>query len=409
VGESQGQPLALDDGSRIGVVGGGPAGSFFSYFLLEMSRRVGLNLTVDIYEPRDFSQIGPQGCNMCGGIISESLVQALAVEGIKLPPAVVQRGIDSYFLHMDVGSVRIETPLQEKRIAAVHRGCGPRDLQGARYAGFDNFLLELAIERGAQRKQKRVMGVTWDDGRPRVKAQGLEEETYDLLAIAVGINSPALKFLQALGVGYQPPTGTKTYIRELCLGQETIRKYLGSSMHVFLLSIPRLEFAALIPKGDYVTLCLLGHDIDKELIQQFLESPEVRRCMPPSWEPPVDSCHCSPRISMESAVQPFADRLVFATAWFSWVTAGPPDSTRMASALPTAPPRQRPRRRCSREFRNRTFRVSTGRLAGHFVPTTGLARWSSLSPPRFRSGVSPARVCGEWFRASNRTTAASRA
>jgi hypothetical protein len=212
---------------------------------------------------------------------------------------------------MDVGSVRIETPLQEKRIAAVHRGCGPRDLQGARYAGFDKFLLELAIERGAQRKQKRVMGVTWDDGRPRVKAQGLEEETYDLLAIAVGINSPALKFLQALGVGYQPPTGTKTYIRELCLGQETIRKYLGSSMHVFLLSIPRLEFAALIPKGDYVTLCLLGHDIDKELIQQFLESPEVRRCMPPSWEPPVDSCHCSPRISMESAVQPFADRLVF--------------------------------------------------------------------------------------------------
>jgi flavin-dependent dehydrogenase len=55
VGESQGQPLALDDGSRIGVVGGGPAGSFFSYFLLEMSRRVGLDVAVDIYEPRDFS------------------------------------------------------------------------------------------------------------------------------------------------------------------------------------------------------------------------------------------------------------------------------------------------------------------------------------------------------------------
>ena len=82
-------------------------------------------------------------------------------------------------------------------------------------------------------------------------------------------------------------------------------------MHVFLLSIPRLEFAALIPKGDYVTLCLLGHDIDKDLIQQFLESSEVRRRMPPSWAPPLDSCHCSPKISMESAVQPFADRLVF--------------------------------------------------------------------------------------------------
>jgi len=309
--QAQEQALDLDDGSRVGVIGGGPAGSFFSYFLLEMSRRIGLDVSVDVYEPRDFSKIGPQGCNMCGGIISESLLQTLAVEGIKLPPAVVQRGIDSYFLHMDVGSVRIETPLQEKRIAAVHRGCGPRDLQGTRYAGFDNFLLELAVDRGARRKHQRVTGVTWGDGRPRVKAQDLEEQTYDLLCVAVGINSTALKFLKELGVGYSPPRGSKTYIRELCLGGETIKKYLGSSMHVFLLSLPRLEFAALIPKGDYVTLCLLGEDIDKELIQQFLEAPEVRRCLPPSWEPPVESCHCAPKISLSSAHQPFADRLVF--------------------------------------------------------------------------------------------------
>ena len=45
---------------------------------------------------------------MCGGIISETLVQTLATEGIELPPNVVQRGVDSYFLHMDVGSVKIE-------------------------------------------------------------------------------------------------------------------------------------------------------------------------------------------------------------------------------------------------------------------------------------------------------------
>jgi len=33
-------------------------------------------------------------------------------------------------------------------------------------------------------------------------------------------------------------------------------------MHVFLLDIPRLEFAAIIPKGDYATVCLLGEDIE---------------------------------------------------------------------------------------------------------------------------------------------------
>ena len=52
-------------------------------------------------------------------------------------------------------------------------------------------------------------------------------------------------------------------------------------MHVFLLDIPRLEFAAIIPKGDYVTVCLLGEDIDAELMRDFLNAPEVKGCFPP--------------------------------------------------------------------------------------------------------------------------------
>ena len=38
-------------------------------------------------------------------------------------------------------------------------------------------------------------------------------------------------------------------------------------MHVFLLDIPRLEIAALIPKGDYVTLAMLGEEIDDDLVR----------------------------------------------------------------------------------------------------------------------------------------------
>ena len=131
------QDHQLDDGSRVGVIGGGPAGSFFSIFLLDIAERMGMDIQVDIYEPRDYTRPGPVGCNMCGGIISESLVQNLASEGINLPPTVVQRGIDSYMLHMDVGSVHIDTPLQEKRIAAVYRGPGPRDIKEIKWGSFD--------------------------------------------------------------------------------------------------------------------------------------------------------------------------------------------------------------------------------------------------------------------------------
>ncbi|MBI1954821.1 MAG: hypothetical protein HYS38_00335 [Acidobacteria bacterium] len=254
--------LKLEHGSRVAVIGGGPAGSFFSYFILDMAKRIGLDIEVDIYEPRDFSRPGPAGCNMCGGIISESLVQYLAVEGINLPPTVVQRGIDSYMLHMDIGTVRIDTPTHESRIGAIHRGAGPRGSKVGIWRSFDGYLLELARSQGAKWIQKRVEGINGKEARPQVTTSAGLSDCYDLLALAVGVNSSALKFLEGLETGYRSPKVTKTYICDLPLGRETIQSYLGSSMHVFLLDIPRLEFAALIPKGDYVTACLSGHGIE---------------------------------------------------------------------------------------------------------------------------------------------------
>ncbi len=303
--------LALDDGSRVGVIGGGPAGSFFAYFLLEMADRVGMDIQVDIYEPRDFSRPGPPGCNMCAGIISESLVQLLAAEGINLPPTVVQRGIDSYMLHMDVGSVRIETPLHEKRIGAVFRGPGPRGIKEFKWGSFDGHLQALAVEKGANVIRGRVDEVRWVDGRPRLKTRGGDRQTYDLLAVTVGVNSAALKLFQGLDIDYQPPRTTKTFIREYYLGEEMVGKVAGSSVQIFLLDIPRLEVGMLIPKGDYVTVCLLGEEIDKELVQAFLGAPEVRQCFPPDLRLDLFACQCSPRISVQGAVQPFADRMVF--------------------------------------------------------------------------------------------------
>src|SRR3972149_9477842 len=90
--------LKLSPGSPVAVIGGGPAGSFFSYFLQDAAQGVGMDIHVDIYEPRDFSSPGPGGCNMCGGILSESLVQALGAEGIGLPPPGVTRGLASSVL-----------------------------------------------------------------------------------------------------------------------------------------------------------------------------------------------------------------------------------------------------------------------------------------------------------------------
>ncbi len=301
----------LEDGARVAVVGGGPAGSFFSYFLLELAERAGVTLKVDVYEPRDFSTCAPQGCNMCGGIISESLVQALATEGIGLPPTVVQRGIDSYVLHTDVGNVRIDTPLNEMRIAAVFRGPGPRDARDTRWGSFDGFLQERVRERGAEVIRSRVDELGWESGRPRIRTRDGSVAVYDFVAVAVGVNTGALKTFREAVAGYRPPRTTRTYIGEYFLGEQNVARILGSSMHVFLLSIPRIEFAAIIPKGGYATVCLLGRDIDNALVQSFLDSPVVRECLPPDSYAGHCSCHCWPSINVRGAVRPFSDRIVF--------------------------------------------------------------------------------------------------
>ena len=302
--------LKLINGSRIAIVGGGPAGSFMGIFLRDMAERIGLEIEVDLYESRDFTEPAPAGCNMCGGIISESLLQALAMDGITLAASVVQRGIDSYNLHMDVGSLLIETPLKEKKIAAVHRSVGPRGNKEAKWGSFDAYLQGLAAHRGVHLVAKRVKDIAWQERRPLVVTEDGPGKVYDLLVAASGVNSATLKLLEKLGIGYRSPGLKRAYICEYYLGRERVNAYLGNSMHVFLPNIPKLEFAAIIPKGDYATVCLLGRKVDKALVRAFLNDPLVVRCMPPDWSQDEVACRCFPSMNVKGVPLPFSDRVV---------------------------------------------------------------------------------------------------
>ena len=303
--------IRLEKGSRVAVIGGGPAGSFFSYFLLDMAERVGIDLDVDIYEPRDFSLPAPNGCNMCAGVVSETLIQNLATEGINLPAPVIQKAIDSYILHTDLGSRRIEAAFHEKRIGVIFRGAGPHGARDIKLQGFDAHLLSLAEDKGATLIRSRVAGVERVDDQLQVTTCHKVTETYDLLAVAAGVNTAALKLFAEAAPQYKPPRTTKTAIREYFLGKEAVEKHFGDSLHVFLLDIPRLDFAMIIPKGDYVSVCLLGKGIDDGLIQAFLTSPEVKNCFPAEWNWDQPKCQCLPRINVGAAIQPYADRMVF--------------------------------------------------------------------------------------------------
>lgn len=301
----------LENDSRVAVIGGGPAGSFFSYFLLDLADRIGLDLHVDIYEPRDFSLPAPRGCNMCAGVVSETLVQNLATEGINIPASVVQQAIDSYVLHTDRGSQRLDAASDEKRIAAIFRGGGPRHVEGIEVRGFDGYLLSLAENKGAKKIPSRVTGIERIGDHLSVQTREGIDKGYDLLVVATGVNTAAHKLFKDSDSKFNPPQTTKTSLREYHLGREIVEKYFGNSLHVFLLDIPKLDFAMIVPKGDYVSVCMLGKDIGDSLLQAFLNKPEVKSCFPDGWHWDQPVCQCFPRINIQAPIQPFDDRVIF--------------------------------------------------------------------------------------------------
>lgn len=303
------EDYTLRNGARIAVVGGGPAGSFFSFFVLKMAKMMDRTIHVTVYEPKDFTRDGPAGCNKCGGIISELLVQNLAVEGIVLPATVVQRGIDSYKLHTQCGKVYIETPSKEKTIATVYRGGGPRGIVGSDKESFDRFLLNLAVKEGAVHQPIKIDRIEYVNGTPALFAGEEKIQEPDLVVGAVGVKSQTVKMFEEMGFGYRKPETVTAGIAEIAMDGKTVSAYFGTSVNLFLLPIEHIKFAAMIPKGTYVTVCMLGTHIERETIMSFLEHPVVRSVLPAEGSYDI-ACRCLPKMNVGAPAVAFSDRVV---------------------------------------------------------------------------------------------------
>jgi flavin-dependent dehydrogenase len=302
-------PFSLEDGSHIAVIGGGPSGSFFSIFALKMAKMIGKDINVTIYEPKDFTKDGPAGCNRCGGVISELLVQNLAVEGIILPESLVQRGINSYKLYTDYGKVLIETPTFERTIATIYRGGGPKGTTGKDKESFDNFLLNAAIQEGAVHVPLKIDRIEYKNGRPVLFSKDEIMPEPELVVGAIGVKSSTSKIFEDLGFGYKRPETVTAAIAEIDIEGHTVSEIFGNSVHLFLLPVKGIKFAAMIPKGSYVTVCILGQDMNINSVNNFLDHTVVKSVLPKDGLFKI-GCRCMPKMNVQAPVYPFTDRVV---------------------------------------------------------------------------------------------------
>jgi flavin-dependent dehydrogenase len=309
IGGGRRDDMTLGDGSKIAVIGGGPSGTFFTIFALKMARMVDLDLDITIYDPKDFTKRGAAGCNRCGGVVSEILVQTLAVEGIKIPESVIHRGIDSYMLHTAQGDAFIATPDREKTLAAVYRGGGPKGLSSVDKGSFDQFLLDMAVRNGASYVREKIDSIGISGDRPVLHTGGGEEVRADLVVGAFGGNSPFTETFEKTGFGYRRPKFTRAAIAEVEYDEEVVREHFGSSIHLFLLPERGLKFAAIIPKGSFITVCVVGRDLTPDRVKGFLSHPVVARVLP-GGTPEKTNCMCISNMNVVPAGFAFTDRIV---------------------------------------------------------------------------------------------------
>jgi flavin-dependent dehydrogenase len=269
--------------------------------VLDAARRAGRRLAVTIFEPKSFSTQGPVGCNKSAGVLSPPLLANLARSGLSLPSRVEMGRIGCFILHLRGQTATVPSPGPELP-ATAYRGSGPQRAEMAADVSFDAWLLAEAVARGATLIPEPVVRVTLDVAGPHLQTPTAAFTT-DLVVLATGVNGtpPAL-----LGIDYRPPRTEMMAQRELPWKPPT-RGDAPQATHVFLDGLPGMLFAALVPKGQFLSLSILGEHLPTGSVRHFLAQPGlvalVDRAQP-------RLCGCRPRIAVQPARGIFADRFV---------------------------------------------------------------------------------------------------
>lgn len=308
------QELKLTDGARIAIIGGGPAGAFFAHFIHKFAQDKKIQLSVAIFDGKDFLQKGPRGCNLCAGVVAESLNKKLIAEGIHLPEKRIISRIEGYTMHVDGQSLHLFGAENETNtIATVFRGNGPRFSTFPEVISFDDFLLSWTQDLGTQVISFPVWDIKLPDNRSRPitivfgDKDNPQEMEAELVVGAFGVNAYMLNKIKKMGFGYKTPSTLATYQAELKLGKENILENFGNTIHVYMPKKHTIRFATIIPKGDYITITLIGKkNATRDIFQEFLALKDIEGKIP-FCKP---HCFCLPKITISTAKKPFTDRMV---------------------------------------------------------------------------------------------------
>lgn len=290
---------------RIGVIGAGPAGTFFAIHLDKLAKKYRKHCSITLFDRKVFDLSGPGGCNMCAGAIGYITYEKIKETGVELQSSAVRRIADGYVIHGKRRDAHIIHP-GRKGIYTVFRGAGPLLEKYSRYRSFDQVLLDKCIEQGMVFINERVQSVEavgkGNSRTFRVDAHSGGRWDFDFIVGAFGVNSPISKYLIP---EYVPPKTWHTCQAEIKVDPEYISQVLRNMIHIFSTEDRRIRFIAITPKDEYLTISAIGEHVKIAYLREELKVNErLKSFLPETYEV---ICHCHPQAPVGCAERSFDD------------------------------------------------------------------------------------------------------
>lgn len=242
----------LQNGKTAVVIGGGPGGVACALALLKLGRVMGRQIRVVLYDGKAF--VGETHYNHCAGVLSPPIQEILAQLDVPFPHHLVQRKIHTYVLHGEHNQIRLTAPGEPS--------------YALRRIQFDAYMLEQARAQGIEIRQGRVTDLEFLPDRVNVYAESTHCEAAVVFG-AFGLD-PGTAAIFSQATGYRPPRFLISLVTKVHAPPKDMNT-IGDNIHAFLPRNPRIEFGAVTPKSNHLTVNIAGQQLSSPDMDDFFD------------------------------------------------------------------------------------------------------------------------------------------
>jgi flavin-dependent dehydrogenase len=139
---------------------------------------------------------------------------------------------------------------------------------------FDEYMLDAARDRGAEIRRARAVDLDFQDHGVVIETNEGPVEA-DVVVGAFGLEESTASMFESKSE-YQRPKALETVVTKYHPGDKAMDEF-GLQIHAFLPSLRPIEFGAITPKGNHLSIIIAGQSVDDDLMKKFLRHPSSKK------------------------------------------------------------------------------------------------------------------------------------